>query len=163
MRPILTASVSRPICIGNDEKSRPHGPNRRRTPRSICPAKSCWVCHRHRSCEHAASSVIAESAMAPQPMAFRRYISSIDVRNSAADPVHSLSPSRIATRFGADASRLADEQRAALAPEAKYCVTTGAFRVLRWRTCPSGRPDRAARGAPARGRPPRRSACPHNC
>jgi hypothetical protein len=57
--------------------------------------------------------------MAPRPMAFRRYIPSIEVRNSAADPAYSraLLPSRISTRFGADASRLADVQRAAIEPE----------------------------------------------
>jgi hypothetical protein len=52
-------------------------------------------------------------------MAFRRYIPSIEVRNSAADAARSVSllSSRISTRFGADASRLADVQGAAIEPE----------------------------------------------
>jgi hypothetical protein len=51
---------------------------------------------------------------------------------------------------------------AVIAGGSKDNVTTGAVR-LRSRTCLSGRPGRAVQGAPARGRPPRRSACPHNC
>src|SRR5258707_15134638 len=41
-------------------------------------------------------------------------------------------------------------------------ITTGSRRPC-WRRCPSDHPDRAARGALARGRPPRQSAYPHSC
>src|SRR5580658_9307370 len=45
---------------------------------------------------------------------------------------------------------------------ARDYVTTGAGR-LRLRTCPSDHPDRAARVALARGRPPQQSACLNSC